>query len=234
MNRCHDEGGLVHTVLLPRKLQPGHKPPSLVLLHGVGANETSLLGLAQVLDPRFQIISVRTPLEVRPGGYGFFRVRFTPEPVIVPEEAEASRRTLIDFLPQLVQQHDLAPEQVFLLGFSQGAIIGASVALSRPDLVAGLVMLGGRILPEARPQFKPSSQLRSLNVFVGHGVRDDKLGIHHARASRVLLTDLGVPLTYREYDFGHEIGAPEIADVNAWLAARLMERSVSPPEARHT
>lgn len=87
---------LVHTVRAPRSPGVG-APPSIILLHGVGANETSLLSLADELDPRFQIISVRAPIEVRPGGYGFFRVQFTPEPVIVPHEAEASRVTLTRF-----------------------------------------------------------------------------------------------------------------------------------------
>ncbi|ACO46707.1 alpha/beta fold hydrolase [Deinococcus deserti] len=204
----------------PRAPQPG-KAPALVLLHGVGANETSLLGLTPRLDPRLTIISVRAPLELHPGGYGFFRVQFTPEPVIVPHEAEASRQMLIEFLPRLVRQHGIDPEKVFVLGFSQGAIIGASVALSRPDLVAGLVMLSGRILPEARPHFQPRDGLDHLPVFVGHGVADSKLGIHHGRASQALLAELGVQLTCREYDMGHEISPQELDDVNAWLSDRL-------------
>ena len=211
---------LVHTVLPPRLPSPG-PPPSLILLHGVGANETSLLRLADVLDPRFQIISVRAPLEVRPGGYGFFRVQFTPEPVIVPQEAEASRVTLSGFIPAVVQQHGLDPRRVFLLGFSQGAIMAASIALSQPDLVAGVVMLSGRILPEARPLFQTGPALAGLPFFVAHGVDDTKLGVHHARATQALLTELGVNLSYREYAMEHSIEAPEIADVNAWLEAQL-------------
>lgn len=219
----------VHRVILPRAPQAHaqRRPPSIVLLHGVGATETSLLGLAGALPPEFQIISLRAPLEVQPGGYGYFHVRFTPEPVIVPEEAEASRAGLIDVLPALVERYQLDPARVVLLGFSQGAIIGASVALSRPDLVAGLIMLGGRILPEARPQFRAPPQLAGLGVFVGHGVRDGKLGVHHARASQALLTSLGTALTYREYDLGHEIGAQEISDVTAWLTERFVPGTAS-------
>lgn len=209
---------LVHTFQPPRSPQPG-KAPALVLLHGVGGNETSLAGLAERLDGRFALVGVRAPLALASGGYGFFHVRFTPEPEIVPQEAEASRAALIDFLPGLVRRYGLDPARVFLLGFSQGAIIGASVALSRPDLVAGLALLSGRILPEARPHFRPKEDLGALKVFVGHGVHDGKLGVHHARASQSLLDDLGVNLTYREYELGHEIGAGETTDLNAWLAS---------------
>ncbi|GGL08521.1 alpha/beta hydrolase [Deinococcus radiotolerans] len=207
--------------LRPPRSGPLHGAPVLVLLHGVGGNERNLLPLAGQLDPRFAVVSVRAPLQISPDGFAFFNVRFTPEPVPDAAQAEASRAALTEFIPQLIQAHGFDPEQVFLLGFSQGAIIGASVTLSRPDLVAGLVMLSGRILPEAQPTFAPTEQVRGTNVFVAHGVHDAKLGIHHGRASHALLRDLGTQLTYREYDLGHEIAAPEVADVNAWLTPLL-------------
>jgi phospholipase/carboxylesterase len=195
--------------------------PLLVLLHGVGGNERNLLGLAEALDPRFAVASVRGPLQVGPDGYAFFQVRFTPEPVADAQQAETSRAALTDLLPRLVSEHGFNPVRIFLLGFSQGAIIGASVTLSRPELVAGLVMLSGRILPEARLGFASNEQLQQTEVFVAHGVHDAKLGIHHGRASEALLTELGVPMTYREYDMAHEISEAELGDVSAWLAARL-------------
>jgi len=193
----------------------------LVLLHGVGGNERNLLAITDALDPRFAVVSVRGPLQVSPDGFAFFQVHFNPEPVPNADQAEASRVALIEFLPQVVREHGFDPAQIFLLGFSQGAIIGASVTLSSPDLIAGLVMLSGRILPEARPTFAPPEQLQHANVFVAHGIHDPKLGIHHSRASRALLTDLNVKLTYREYDMTHEITGAELADVNAWLFERL-------------
>ncbi|UBV45347.1 carboxylesterase (plasmid) [Deinococcus taeanensis] len=199
--------------------------PLLVLLHGVGGNERNLLPTAEHLDPRFAVVSVRGPLQIGPDGFAFFNVQFTPEPVPNADQAEASRVALIEVLPQLIQEHGFNPAQVFLLGFSQGAIIGASVTLSRPDLIAGLVMLSGRILPEAHPTFAPAGQLRDTYVFVAHGVQDAKLGIHHGRASQALLRDLGVELTYREYDMGHEITGAELHDVNTWLVQRLGQPS---------
>jgi phospholipase/carboxylesterase len=110
---------------------------------------------------------------------------------------------------------------VFLLGFSQGAIIGASVALTRPDLVAGLVMMSGRILPEIKDLIASNTALEQLPVLVTHGLQDSKLPIHHARASREKLVQLGVKLTYTEYDMAHEMIAPEIQEISTWLTARL-------------
>lgn len=58
--------------------QPGPGPaPLLVLMHGVGSNETGMLELAPALDPRFMKLVVRSPLPFGPGGYGWFHVDFT-------------------------------------------------------------------------------------------------------------------------------------------------------------
>ena len=77
-----------------------------------------------------------------------------------------------------------------MLGFS--AIIGASVALTRPDLVAGLVMMSGRILPEIKDLIASSTNLEQLPVLVAHGLQDNKLPVHHARASRENSSNLGL------------------------------------------
>jgi phospholipase/carboxylesterase len=47
------------------------------------------------------------------------------------------------------------------------------------------------------------------------------LPIDNGRASRDLLQRLPVELTYREYPMGHEVSAQSLADVAAWLSARL-------------
>src|SRR5258708_18018051 len=114
-------------------------PPLLLLLHGVGSNEHDLFALAPFLDERFLIISVRAPNTQAPGSYAWFEVDFTPQgPVINPAQAEASRKALIAFLAQPLPTHNADPKQVYLMRFSQGAIMSASVALTRPDLVCRL------------------------------------------------------------------------------------------------
>lgn len=141
-----------------------------------------------------------------PGAPDALQLRERPLPVPRPGAA------LTALLARVVSEHGVDPVRVFLLGFSQGAIIGASVALTRPDRVAGLVMLSGRILTEA---------LQQTAVFMAHGVHDTQLGIHHGRATQALLAEPGVPTTYCEYDMAHEITAAELSDVDAWLTARL-------------
>jgi phospholipase/carboxylesterase len=214
---------LVHVARPPAAPASGpDRPPLLLLLHGVGSHEGDLMTLAPYLDPRFYIVSARAPNTLAPGSYAWFHVQFTPQgPVINPEEAERSRLRLLDFIGELVETYGVDPAGVYIMGFSQGAIMGLSLGLTRPDRLAGLVAHSGRILPEIRPIMASPDALRGLPVFVAHGTADAVLPIHHGRASRELLSTLPVDLTYREYPMGHEISAESLGDVAAWLSERL-------------
>lgn len=211
---------LVHLVRKP--LMEAGTPPLLLLLHGVGSNEHDLFGLAPFLDKRFLIISVRAPNTLEPGSYAWFEVNFTPQgPVINPEQAEASRKTLITFLQEAITAYGANPEQVFLMGFSQGAIMSASVALTRPELIAGAVLMSGRILPEIQPSIASNEELNGFPFLVVHGTADMVLPISYGRASRKLLSSLPVDLTYHEYPMGHEVSQASLRDVTAWLTEQL-------------
>jgi phospholipase/carboxylesterase len=211
---------LVHLVRQPKV--EASTPPLLLLLHGVGSNERDLFGLVPYLDKRFLIISARAPNTLGPGSYAWFEVDFNPQgPVINPEQAEASRKTLITFQDEAVKAYGTDPKQVYLMGFSQGAIMSASVALTRPELVAGAVLMSGRILPEIQPLIASNEELTGLPFLVVHGTADMVLPISHGRASRQLLSSLPVELTYHEYRMGHEVSQESLADVTAWLSAQL-------------
>ena len=200
-------------------------PPLLLLLHGVGSNEHDLFGLAPFLDERFLIISVRAPNTLAPGSYAWFEVDFTPQgPVINPAQAEASRKALIAFLGEALTAYDADPKRVYSMGFSQGAIMSASVALTRPDLVAGAVLMSGRVLPEIQPLIASPRALENLPFLVVHGIMDTVLPIEYGRASRRLLSSLPVELTYHEYPMEHEVSQESMADVAAWLSTHLDQK----------
>lgn len=201
-------------------------PPLLLLLHGIGSNERDLFGLAPFLDERFLILSLRAPIMLEPDSYAWFELVFTPQgPIINPKQAEASRNTLIAFINGAVETFSANPKQVYLMGFSQGAIMSASVALTRPDLVAGVVMMSGRILPEIEPLVAAPKELQGLPFFVAHGTEDMVLPITHGRGTREILASLSVELVYREYPMGHEVSEESLADATNWLTEQLDKAS---------
>lgn len=209
--------------LVRRPAQPVTRPPLLILLHGVGSNEHDLFTLADQFDPRLLVLSVRAPNVRSANSYAWFAVTFTPQgPVIDPAQAEQSRLMLIDLIDSAVRAYDADPARVYLLGFSQGAIMSASVALTAPERVAGAVLLSGRILPEIRPLIAAPDRLRHLHFLVAHGTNDEILPIKHGRASRDLLSNLPIHLTYREHPGGHSISAPVLEEVRGWFGEKVI------------
>ena len=210
------------THLVRRPTRDAGASPLLILLHGIGSNEEDLMGLEPYLDERFLIVSARAPYPYEWGGYAWFEIQWLPDRIAIDRaQAEQSRDLLVRFIGEAVAAYGADPARVYLMGFSQGAMMSGWVALTRPELVAGAALMSGRIPEELRDQIAESEQLAGKPFLVVHGTRDEVLPIQNGRASRDLLQQLPVELTYHEYPMGHEVSAQSLADVVSWLAARL-------------
>jgi phospholipase/carboxylesterase len=202
------------------------KPPLLLLLHGYGANEDDLFSLAPYLDGRFMIVSARAPIVLQPMSYAWFNLGFTPQGIVVNlEEVERSRMMIHTFIGEIVEAYDCDPKAVYLMGFSQGAMLSLAVALTYPGSASGVVAMSGRVLPQAFNQIIDKDTLTGLPIFVAHGSRDMLIPIDQGRDARARLSELPVELTYREYDMGHEISYDSLKDITEWLKERLNHSS---------
>ena len=206
--------------LLRPPRQPQATPPAIVLLHGVGSNEQDLFELAQYLEPAALIVSARALNVLGPRSFAWYPVEFTATgPVIDAEAAEASRLLLLKFIAELIATYSVDAKRVYLMGFSQGAIMSLAVALTQPEKVAGIVVMSGRLLPEIKSRIVP--HLHGLPILMTHGLRDAIIPIGDARAASTYLSTLPVQLTYREYDMGHQITAESLQDIVAWLKQEM-------------
>jgi phospholipase/carboxylesterase len=195
------------------------KPASLlVLLHGVGGNETNLVELAADVAADTLVVFPRGPLQLGQEQFAWFRVAFTasgPQPDL--HEAEQSRQLLIHCIEQLQAQYAIEPRRTTIAGFSQGGIMSASVALTAPERVAAFAVLCGRILPEIESDIADPARLSSLRAFIGHGQYDTKLPVFWAERSDAWLNRLGVAHVARIYATGHELGEEMRSDFLRWL-----------------
>ena len=207
---------LYHVVHKSPKAPEG--APLLLLLHGYGANEEDLLGLAPYLDERLICVSARAPYALDFGGFAWFNIEIGAEGVrFAFTEAEEPLMQVLALVDALRQTH--RPTHIFIAGFSQGASMALAAALKRPRDFAGVIALSGLCCPEMLPQDTVSVQ--GLKVFMSHGRFDPVIPIAQARASRDLLLPLGLDLLYKEYDMPHAIAEPCLEDLDAWLRARL-------------
>ena len=220
---------LTHLVREPRR-RGQTPPPLLLLLHGIGSNEEDLFGLAPYLDERFLVVSARAPVALGYGGYGWFQIEFTPRGMAADiGQAKASLGMLPGFIDRLVETYRADAGRVYLAGFSQGAMMSLALMLARPEKVAGVVAMSGRLPVQVLEGEPDAGALAGKPVLITHGLYDAVLPVENGRAARDYLAALPVELTYREYPMAHEVSAESLRDVTEWLAQRLDSGGASRP-----
>jgi phospholipase/carboxylesterase len=205
-----------------RTTGPDRKPALIVLLHGIGADEDDLFPLAPALDARATVVSIGAPHDYY-GGRAWFHIDFAPGGRVIPDLAQA-RATLADFLQWLraaPERYGTDPARTFLLGFSQGGMMALGALGAVPERLAGVVVLSSRFSTELLPATAAPGAIARVPLFVAHGTHDTTLPIAHGRGIRDAFQSTTGDFTYREYRVAHGITEEEMADVAAWIAARL-------------
>ncbi len=187
---------------MTRALQAGRKEPlsgetrsCVIFLHGYGANGADLLGLADPLgehlpDTLFIAPDAPEACAGAPMGYQWF-----PIPWIDGSSEEESRdglgRAAADldaFLDGVMVDEDLLPEQVMVLGFSQGTMMALHVLPRREDAVAGIVGISGRLL---EPELLGDEAQCKPPVLLIHGDQDDVVPVQSLPEAAQGLQDAG-------------------------------------------
>ena len=212
---------LIHTIHEP---EGGGPHPTILTLHGRGANALDLLGLAPHLcDGKFLMICPQGPLQtpIGPGavGYAWYPMSMGGPPDI--EAILASRTKVQKFLDECVARYPIDAKKLVILGFSQGGVMSYSLALSQPQRFAALAVLSSWLPKELVPKLSINQAVQSLPTLVQHGSQDPLIDLQRARDSVEQLGALRVPLTYRQYDMGHEITPRSLSDLSAWLEDTL-------------
>lgn len=215
------ELGLTHMVRpAPEPAANGAPVPGLLLLHGRGADEADLMGLVDALDARFTVVSPRAPYRMGPG-WAWYGLPSVGNPD--KETFLSSLEILKEFVAGLPAAYNIDPTRLYLMGFSQGAIIGSVVTMSIPDLVQGLVMHSGYV-PQAFENMDLEIGPEGLNgkpVFVAHGKYDDVLPMGLGRDSYEYLQEADADVIYQEYPIGHSISEESLYDLSEWLTREL-------------
>ena len=169
---------------MTRALTAGRKEPlsgelrsCVVFLHGYGANGADLLGLADPLaehlpDTLFLAPDAPETIPGMPTGYQWFPIPWI-DGSSEEEAANGLRRAADDlnaFVDGVMVDEDLMPEQVLVLGFSQGTMMALHVLPRREDPVAGIVAFSGRLL---EPELLADEVVSRPPVLLIHGDQDD-------------------------------------------------------------
>lgn len=220
---CQGQDPLIYKVVEPTvRTTP---PPVLFLLHGWGSNEMDLMGLSKSLPPNLLVVSVRAPFAREGGGYMWYDLQFGngmfKENL---EQAQQSKAKLNTLISTIIKKYNVDTNNIFLGGFSQGAITSLRVGLTPPYLFKGLICLSGRYANEINTQKSPSTLKKRTHIFVSHGTQDAVIPISDGRKIINTLTQNGFSVSGKEYVMQHQISTEVLRDLNNWLKMELLRK----------
>lgn len=200
----------------PRKL--------VVLLHGVGADGHDLIDLSPSWGkavPYALFLSPDAPeaYDQAPYGRQWFSLR-DRSPSMLEAGVRAAASILDDWLEARMAQYRLAPSDVALMGFSQGAMTALFTGVRRDSPPAAILAYSGALLAPERL----AAEIRSRPpVLLVHGEADEVVPVEASRRAESALRALDVPVeTVWRPGLGHGID-----DVGITLGALSLQRALS-------
>ncbi|MEI4768195.1 dienelactone hydrolase family protein [Psychrobacillus sp. FJAT-51614] len=201
----------------PQDLEDNKKYPALFLMHGMGSNENDLVGLVSSFNEKCHIFSIRGPIS-QPPGYAFFTIEGLGKPHrAVFDQVVGDLQSLIE---ELSNNYSIDTNQLFLLGFSQGAILTQSLALVMGDKIKGIIALSGYIPAFVKEEYEHQS-VNNLNAFISHGEFDNMLPYEWGTASRDYFVEKGAKVTFKSYPVAHGVAPGNQRDLVTFLDEQI-------------
>lgn len=219
---------LVHEYVPPAS-DPDDPAPAVVVLHGRGANEHDLLPIAEHLPGGLATVSLRAPEELM-GGYTWYELDLSAGGLPQSQPDAADFRRSLDLAAEAivgaVDAYTLNPDQVGLLGFSQGAVMSLSLLFEAPGRYAWIAALHGYLA--ASHADRAPDGLSDKPVFLAAGAADQLIPANRVETSAARLRELGCQVTFETYQTGHGVGPDELADLVAFVESNLDRSGPSP------
>ncbi len=192
------------------RFEPGTEPgrPPVLLLHGTGGTEDSLLELGRAMAPGAPLLSPRGKV-LEQGMPRFFRR--LAEGVFDEDDVRRRAHELADFVTEARAAYGLAAPVA--LGFSNGANIAAALLLLRPEVLAGAALLRAMV-PLAEP---PATDLAGKPVLLLSGAADPIVPAANAARLAAMLERSGARLTSRTLPIGHGLSQTDVLLTKSWL-----------------
>lgn len=207
------ESPMIYELRRPKNIVQGKKYPALFVMHGIGSNEQDMLSLVNGLEESFFIFSVRGHLSQGPG-YAYFTIQGYGKPH--REVFDEGIHKLANFIDYASVKYPVNPNQFYLLGFSQGAIVSMTLALTLGNKIKGVVALSGYIPLFVKEEYEINPG-QHLAVFISHGEFDQVLPFDWGKENVEYFTKLGIPVTFKTYPGGHTVTGENLLDFTAWL-----------------
>lgn len=208
----------------------GTADAGVLWLHGLGADGYDFVPMVPELQlpaaARIRFVFPHAP--VRPvtinNGYpmrAWYDIRELTPAGRDDETGFAEARQRVESCIQRENTAGIAASRVVLAGFSQGGAVALHSGLRHGAGLAGIIALSTYLPLRARLAQEVAAANRDTPVLMCHGSEDAVVLPEFGETSRDVLLQQKIPVEWHLYPMGHNLCAPEVRDIAAWLKTRL-------------
>lgn len=208
---------MIDTELFDSVFLPSAVPSDklMIVLHGKGDSLKPFRKFDQELNlPDFNYLLLNAPKKFL-DGYSWYG-----DPPFQKQGVLRVREKMFRLLDTLKDQ-GWKPERTFLLGFSQGCLVSADVALHYPERLGGVVGISGYFQFYPRWRREISTSAVRTPWLMTHGTQDDVLPIEETRFGVGKLRSLGMSIDWVESDKEHVFEDDEYPIIRRWVRSQL-------------
>lgn len=178
---------------------------ALIMVHGRGGSAEDILTLSNYLDVKDYALIAPQATGSTWYPYSFLAPPAQNEPWLSSALSvlkEITADVIADGIPQ---------ENIYFLGFSQGACLTLEFATRNADKYGGVVAFTGGLIGDKVYPENYTGNFGGTPVFIGTSNPDPHVPVERVKASEKILREMGAEITVNIYnDMGHTISQDEI------------------------
>ena len=185
-----------------------NKPQQVIVLcHGYGGDGKDISTLAinwQRFLPEAIFLCPNAPeiCAVNPQGYQWFDLSLDKEELIL-EKSLVAEEKLNTFIDQILNNFQLEPNKLALVGFSQGCMMSIQIALKKKKQISCLIGYSGKVINQKHLSDNIHSKPK---IFLMHGANDTLVPPTHLLEAKEYLVKHGLKIKTKMFkDCEHRI-----------------------------
>ncbi|MBK8680521.1 MAG: dienelactone hydrolase family protein [Bacteroidetes bacterium] len=181
----------------------------LIMIHGRGANARDILGLSAHLN-----VSDYALLAPEATNNTWYPYSFMAAPEANEPWLSSALKLLKDLVDEVTEQ-GITTENIYFLGFSQGACMSLEFVTRNAKKWGGVVAFTGGLIGDKIYQQNYSGNFNGTPIFIGTGNPDSHVPIERVNESVSILQKMNAEVHLQVYDGRpHSISPEEIEEAN--------------------
>ena len=184
---------------------------AIILLHGRGGSAHDIISLAnEFCDETFYIAAPQAT------NYTWYPYSFL-SPV---NQNEPWLSSAIDLVKRLMDEtaQIVGVENIYLMGFSQGACLTLEVAARYAQPYAGIAAFTGGLIGDSLNKSNYQGSFHQSKIFIGNSDHDPHVPLERSEESKEILQEMGADVLLKVYpNMPHTINQDEIISVKEMM-----------------